>query len=431
MKQSAVLFTSLILLGAAFMLPSTGASLAWTIQTVDDINNARVGFIALDSNNDLHIAYLRSTGGHLNGEVYLMYASWNGNSWDIQEVATDYSPEGLVIDSSNNPHILCSSVGVLGLTYASWNGTEWNLESIDPDGRTGSVALDSLGNPHIAYNARDGAEKYAVSTGAGWSIHTIALESIDHAKSTNDDLGLPLIALDSSNNSHIIYQKNVQDYNLQQNTAESAIEYALWNISTREWNYESVVSNATLESMALDSKGYPHFTYHKGIVSGALCYASWNGTTWTTQIIDNLTPFSPSCLAIDANNRPHIIYLSNTGNLTYVRSTDNNSWDIQTDSAITGLSINSMTLDTYGNPYICYSRGIPFTGPYELLYATVTENTQVPATTSNDGANTLHSTGLLIAIPLIALAVLVIVLMFRRAKQKDGKARFSLFLSHP
>ncbi len=330
MKQSAVLFALLILLGAAFMLPSTGASLAWTIQTVDDINNARVGFIALDSNNDLHVAYLRSTGGHLNGVIDLMYASWNGKSWDIQEVATDYSPEGLVIDSSNNPHILCSSVGVLGLTYASWNGTQWNLEPIDPDGRTGSVALDSLDNPHIAYNSRDGAEKYAVSTEAGWSIQTVASVSINQAKSTNDDLGLPQIALDSSNNSHIIYQKNVHDYNMQQNTAESAIEYALWNNSTKQWNYDSVVSNATLESMALDSKGYPHFTYHKGIVSGALCYASWNGTTWTTQIVDNLAPFSPSCLAIDANNKSHIIYLSNTGNLTYARSTDN-SWDIQTD----------------------------------------------------------------------------------------------------
>ncbi len=91
---------------------------------------------------------------------------------------------------------------------------------------------------------------------------------------------------------------------------------------------------------------------------------------------------------------------------------------------ITGLSINSMTLDTYGNPYICYSRGTPFTGPYELLYATVTENTQVPAKTSSDGTNTIRGTGLglLIAIPLIALAVLVIVLVFRRTKQKRGES---------
>jgi hypothetical protein len=93
-------------------VPSVQTTSTWTIQTVaSNVAVGNVGVIAIDSDGNPHIAYtsFHSTFSTTNENSYyypLMYASWNGSSWNTQEVTAEGTPEGLALDSHNNPHII-------------------------------------------------------------------------------------------------------------------------------------------------------------------------------------------------------------------------------------------------------------------------------------------------------------------------------------
>lgn len=175
---------------------ATGSAIPWNVQTVDIY--ATGGYVAVDSNNTPHIAYAHRDS-NFNSPWKLAYASWNGLGWDIQNITSNYSALGLVLDEKNYPHILCVSADLSsGLAYASWTGTNWTIQTIDKNGITGTLALDSAGNPHVAYLANGygfgNPLNYATSNGSGWSIHTVTVEGRDQANSIDDILGYPHIA---------------------------------------------------------------------------------------------------------------------------------------------------------------------------------------------------------------------------------------------
>ncbi len=107
----------------------------WITQTVvsnvslkihsSNVNWVNMGFLALDSHDDPHISYVTLTNpGYGDNMNLLTYASWTGNSWDIQTVDTNTPPSKpgfLALDSNNHPHI--SYLGQLStfgyLQYAS------------------------------------------------------------------------------------------------------------------------------------------------------------------------------------------------------------------------------------------------------------------------------------------------------------------------
>lgn len=374
-----VLFlTSLVTVASA---TSADTKTNWNVQTVD--SNSSQGYIAIDSNNIPHIAYSHNYYNQGDNLWYLMYASWNGSSWDKQNVTTyPCSPLGLGFDTYNNPHILCRREG-FGLIYASWNGSNWNFQTIDKLGLTGSLALDSFGNPHVAYlsnnNGFGNPLKYATSDGVGWSFQTITSEKTDAAQSTNDYIGLLQIALDSNNNPRIMYERFINNYHLQQTTS-SRIEYAMWNNISKTWNFPTVLSNITLERMALDSNGFPHFTYigeEPTVGNTTLRYASWNGTIWTKQPIATINNQYTYCiLTLDSDNNPHVTY-RNSENLIYASWTGT-KWINQTVTSVSFFSVLSSTA-IEGNPHLVYvdNPNNPIgrsSQPFYLMYATSTQS---------------------------------------------------------
>jgi hypothetical protein len=128
--------------------------------------------MALDSEGYPHFIcsqrQIQSTNPHLNN---LLHVSWNGNSWNTQNVATNiqlgiYGPNlnfanigYIALDSNDYPKIVYvtpdSESGTLNhLTYSSWNGNSWNIYTVDEnveENRPGFLALDSNNNPHIVY----------------------------------------------------------------------------------------------------------------------------------------------------------------------------------------------------------------------------------------------------------------------------------------
>src|SRR5208337_4111314 len=108
---------------------------------------------------------------------------------------------------------------------------------------------------------------YASLTASGWSVQTV-----------DTNASQPVLALDSNNNPHIMYQSSSMPF---------TIKYAVWNQSS--WEIQTVTNNYYLDQMILDSKGYPHFLCQNLVIknnvpiysdSSTLKYVSWNGHAW-------------------------------------------------------------------------------------------------------------------------------------------------------
>jgi hypothetical protein len=123
---------------------------SWTTPVAIDTNNAGAyTSIVLDSSEYPRIAYL--------GNGDLKYARWNGASWVITSVSTDF-PYTVSMDletGTDYPHIsYFESVG-LDLKYARWTGTSWDIQILDSTGDVGkenSLKLDQSKNAHISYS---------------------------------------------------------------------------------------------------------------------------------------------------------------------------------------------------------------------------------------------------------------------------------------
>ena len=136
----------------------------WKIETIPlspPING--YGNMVLDSKGYPHfICSQRQLPSNSSSLSNLLHVSWEGNTWKTQNVVSNvslgiYSPitnwvnvGSLALDSHDYPKI---SYFADALTYASWTGNSWNIQTIDTPAvsKPGLLALDSNGNPHISY----------------------------------------------------------------------------------------------------------------------------------------------------------------------------------------------------------------------------------------------------------------------------------------
>jgi hypothetical protein len=362
---SVVMVVALILGLGAIAVPTVPAQAEegiWDIQTVDDINVGSTS-LALDSNGYPHISY---TTGLLHS---LHYARWTGTAW-VKEMVDDVPAivTSLALDSNGYPHIGYTTfeIGDNSLHYAHWTGTKWVKQTVDEgDVSDCSLALDSNDLPHISYTTfgiGDMSLHYAHWTGTAWLKQTV-----DPA----DVSGCSMV-LDSNDRPHISYATG----------GLNSLHYARWTGTA--WAKETVDDvNVMSTSIALDSNGYPHISYTT-VELGSLHYAYWTGTAWLKQTVDP-SDASDCSIALDSNNRPHISYfvgsasisdgdgveLTLTGMLKYASWTGS-AWDIQTldeetytlKGPATPLAMavvskgSSIALDSYDWPHISYGNFI-------------------------------------------------------------------------
>jgi hypothetical protein len=133
----------------------------WNIQNLVGENQGCS--IALDANGNPCIFYAHHYSESWN------YASWNGTNWNSQIVASNLtygiSYSALVIDAQNIIHVVFWTYGdsfhyrdTGHLEYATYDGSSWNIQEIDyqlSEYADLNLALDSTGQPHILYAYRD------------------------------------------------------------------------------------------------------------------------------------------------------------------------------------------------------------------------------------------------------------------------------------
>jgi catechol 2,3-dioxygenase-like lactoylglutathione lyase family enzyme len=139
---------------------ATNASGSWEVFLLDDAPN--VGWnssIAIDSSDKVHVSYSDpSPVLDPPGNGLLKYATNASGEWAV-EVVDDESAgfyTGIALDEQDNVHVAYYVWdGAVGkLRYARGTAGSWEIETVDENGAVGlfsAIALDPDGNPVISY----------------------------------------------------------------------------------------------------------------------------------------------------------------------------------------------------------------------------------------------------------------------------------------
>ncbi len=301
--------------------PADNSSLTtWTIEAVDPprrFSNFSSRAIAIDSNNNPHIAY--------GGDDHLDYAHYNGSSWVYETV--DSSPgvgysASIALDTSGKGHISYYDDTNFDLKYATNASGAWVTTTVDSSGDVGlytSIALDTSGNAHISYyDDTNYVVKYATNASGAWVTTTV-----DSSGGVGDYTS---IALDTAGKAYISYY----DY------TNGDLKYA--TNASGAWVTTTVDSGGNVglyTSIALDASGKAHISYYDD-TNVALKYATNASGAWVTTTVDSGGQVGwYTSIALDTSGKAHISYYDYTNrNLKY--ATDECDGKVKTVETDTG-----------------------------------------------------------------------------------------------
>jgi len=193
-----------------------------------------------------------------------------------------------------------------------------------------------------------GCNSYLTQSGAWTAAKTLLDWQIETVDSMGDTGRSSSLVLDSTGCAHIAYHTDDSGY----------LKYARYTGSS--WQVETVDNTVGLGywggysvSLALDAQQRPHIVYHDGDQND-LKYARYNGTAWSIEKVDSDSIVSSS-MALDSNGRPHISYKSDSDMVLKYAYFDGTDWQIETvDSAYNVGVWSSLALDSGERLHISY-----------------------------------------------------------------------------
>lgn len=261
----------------------------------DDDNKGRYLSMAIDSQDRIHVGYLRYSGAYPGAR----YAIQDGDDWQhesLQSVA-DGRSISIDVDDDDNPWIVHNAEFSSAVYLTSWDGDSWTDESVEinsqVEARHLDLVVDSENRPHVS-----GEE--ASAAGSGLYLSKQDPEGSWYAVSTVDGVGGTEIALDANEEPVIA---------LHDDSASHRVRIARWD--DIEFDIETVEDCQSCGwhvSMALDGQDRPHVAYRRYNGDDAVVYAHDDGSGWThTAIAEGFWPESIA-LDVDEDGRAHIVY---------------------------------------------------------------------------------------------------------------------------
>lgn len=251
----------------------------------------------------------------------------SGQNWSSTEVDAGAYFVSMAFDVDDQPRMAYTWPWPQ-IQYASRAGNAWHVDYVTR-GDYPSLALASDGRPYISFYASGLA--LAVLSGTVWTTQTIDAGNLVgvYTSLRLDKDGHPRISYANRNTGQLKY---------------AAFDGSSWSTATVDGGLSSYFEHS---SIALDSNGNPGIAYFS---NGDLKYALFNGATWAIVTVDSDGTTGRFCsLAFDAENRPHISYVSSTtGKLRYARN-DGLIWQ-KVD--IADGSYTSLALDRGDHPHI-------------------------------------------------------------------------------
>ena len=267
--------------------------------------------MVIDDNDDLHLAYTTYTSW----SETLVYMHYDGTSWTSEEVSSNakFGPIGIAVDSNNHPHISYAVKGAYcgdGLRIASYDGSSWSYDDIDlGDNRGCDSAMVIDGNDHIyiAYQNRDNSKlKVATDKSGSWDAYIV-----DYGASSSDLYPgyMSSMVMDGQGQLHIAHF----------DSKEEDLRYST-GAPNSQWTTTIVESSGHTgrdPSIALDSSDNPHIVYNSW-AGFDLKYAVYNSTTtsWDKSFISTTGDVGKgNSLIIDSNGVMHVPFSDETGDV--------------------------------------------------------------------------------------------------------------------
>ena len=226
---------------------------------------------------------------------------------------------------------------------------EWFVGTVSTSGgQTPAISLDSSGLPRIAYGRLAQGAKYAEYNGTNWSTEFI-YEAYYGSCEYFD------IITEESDVSHISFSYC------------GCVYYAVQDPALDSWSVEwPLTSYGEWNSIGLSSQNYPGICFYSYVKN--LQFEFWNGSQWTTQIVDAGTDTGNyNSMLREGANEAFVAYSMTqpTAGLKYANRDDSEVWHtVFVDTSMTEEPIG-ISLVRNGNGYPCVS----YTAPGELRYA--------------------------------------------------------------
>ena len=346
------------------ILGAGSASAAWNVQHVGstNIDTGDNCSVAVDALGRPHVAFAAKW------KTDLYYACKTGATWTVQVLKTNCYPlnrAAINIDTNGRPHIcFAGSIGGTAAVYHAYSqsGASWTYEKIQNANSGGGLdsAFDSSGKLHVSYfNGSDGTLRYAVKSGASWSVSIFT--NMGSASS---------IAVDSLGNPHISFIPQWP----------AGMCYASKTSAT--WSVVTIDTNLAMNgntSIAVDLLGRPHMSWLDWQLAAArVRYAYWNGTSWQKEYVEGaVEQFND--LEVKHDGTPVISYFYKTATNApyrlYVAEKSGGVWQkqvIEQNSATNDLDVIQLgiVLDTSISPHLAYCNNWGMGAIHNLKYAT-------------------------------------------------------------
>ncbi len=184
----------------------------------------------------------------------------------------------------------------------------------------------------------------SVASKLTWNIETVDKNNVDP--------GSIILAFDHNNSPCLAYDVFTYGSNFVDSGATHELMFAKLNGSS--WEIQTVILGAICMGLALDRNDNPHILYRDIGYGVGIKYASWTGSNWTFQTVDEQGSLW-GALALDSAANPHVAYIGANNYLKYASWTTS-GWNIQTLEQTIDSPV-SLALDSTDNPHVLYETG--------------------------------------------------------------------------
>ena len=224
--------------------------------------------IAIDRAGFPHIAYQGA-------DRHLYHARFDGRTWQRELVdVSQYYGNAMAIDSQGRIHIVYGAERISGgtgnypLVHAYFDGTHWQVTDLPISGHNPRIALDAQDHPHVLHSFSSG---YAVHDGTNWHFENTGLDGSWYSDG---------LVLDADGKAHVAYS-----------VSYSGCFHATNKSGSWETTLLTPIAGGAATAIGLDHAGKPHVVVGIG---GALVSYTYDGSSWTNQMIVDFNDVDPS-----------------------------------------------------------------------------------------------------------------------------------------
>lgn len=233
--------------------------------------NQRYSSLAIDSSNNVHVVWQGTSGASTTYEQ-IRYSKYSGGSWsppiNLTSGSRNQAGQGIVVDSSDNLHVIWFggvSSSIYQIRYVKYSGGSWssitNLTSSSYYQANPYIAVDASNNLHVVWHGGVTSSTYQIRyreySGSSWS-------PITNLTSDSYSQNVPSIAVDSGNNLHVVWSGPSSA-----SPSYNQIRYAKYSGGswTSPIDLTSDSNTQYVLSIAVDSNNNVHIIWYGGVTS--------------------------------------------------------------------------------------------------------------------------------------------------------------------